>query len=134
VASELSEGVRFALTDVKSFQLGLPGAAELTAIQVESARQTLDNVLLALQAAQSHADPPDGFPIELSESLLGWITTLHRGVVISAERFEATRSRLAHLPTTLTNDDFALLDQLLILIEAHASHLYHRLPVGSGSN
>ena len=131
-ASELSEGVRYALTDVKRYQLKLPGSDELSIIQVEAGRQTLDNVLRALEAGK--AGNPDGeLPIELSESLLDWITTLHRGVPMDAAHFAAVRSRLMELPTTLTDEDFALLDQLLRLIEAHASHLYHRLPVAGGT-
>ena len=132
-ASELSEGVRYALTDVKRYQLSLPGSDELSVIQVEAGRQTLDNVLQSLEAALS-GKPMDELPVELTESLLDWITTLHRGVPMDAAHFAAVRSRLAELPTTLTNDDFSLLDQLLRLIEAHASHLYHRLPVAGGTN
>jgi hypothetical protein len=122
------------LADVKRKQLDLPGAADLNAIQLETGRQTLENVLAALEAAAAGRPAPGDFPVEFSSSLLDWITTLHRGASLDARTLAGVRSRLSSLPTKLTDEDFLLLDQLLRLIEAHASHLYHRLPVAGGRN
>jgi hypothetical protein len=129
-ASELSEGLGCALADVKRVQLALPGAGEITAIQVDASRQTIDNILFALASALRGETPAGGFPIELSASLVDWISTLRRGNALTPAALEDIRGRVAKLPTTLTAADFDFLDQLLLVVDAHANHLFHRLPVG----
>jgi hypothetical protein len=129
-ASELSEALGSALTDIKRVQLGLPGAGDVSRIQIDAGRQAVDEILLALVRTLDGENHVDGVPIELSASLVDWISTLRRGHAITLGGLRTIRYRLAQSPTILSTADFKFLDQLLLIIEAHANHLMHRLPVG----
>ena len=133
-AAELSEGLRCALSDVKRFQLQLPGHEQLTTIQVDASRQTLQNILTALINEMAGKPVQDGFPVDLSASLIDWITMLRRGTPINVYTLSDIRERVEVLPTTLTDADFDFLDQLLLVVDAHASHLFYRLPVRGAAN
>jgi hypothetical protein len=129
-ASELSEALGGALADVKRVQLGLPGAHDITRIQIDASRQAIDEILLALVRSLDGENFVEGVPIELSASLVDWISTLRRGHAITLGALRSMRYHLAESPTILTRADFDFLDQLLLIVEAHANHLMNRLPVG----
>jgi hypothetical protein len=99
-------------------------------VQFDASRQAVDHILLALVRTLDGENHVDGVPIELSASLVDWISTLRRGHAITLGALRNMRYHLAQSPTILTNADFQFLDQLLLIIEAHANHLMHRLPVG----
>jgi len=130
-ASELSDALGGALADVKRVQLRLPGAGDITRVQIDAGRQAIDDILLALVRSLDGENYVDGVPIELSASLVDWISTLRRGHAITLGALRGIRYHLAQSPTILTKADFDFLDQLLLIVEAHAGHLMHRLPAGS---
>ena len=128
-ASELSEALGCALADVKSVQLALPSASEISAIELDASRKAIDDILFSLVRAMEGEHFVDGVPIELSASLVDWISTLRRGNVLTPDALRSMRDHVAQSPTALNPSDFEFLNQLQMIVDAHAKHLLHRLPV-----
>ena len=127
-AAELSESLGHAVRDIARAQLRLPGFEQLTPAQLNASRDVLEGILVSLQGAIDPQKADRGTPLEIPSALLNWLRGANRGGGITSETLQSLRSRMLFVPTKLDGDDFAVIDRLVVIIDAYTAHLYARIP------
>jgi hypothetical protein len=130
-ASELSQTINQAVIALKKAGLGLPGAEAITLEQVNAHGRGLAELLEALVDLLSRAEGhrlDAATAARIPGALVARLQAERRGdLAYYLDDLVRLVTRLCEGPTTLTQADFALLDELAAAADAQASSVFRRL-------
>jgi hypothetical protein len=131
-ALDFAQGINGALIRLKTKSFDLPGAAEIPEEDVVATRrylaETLAGVVALLTGGSGNAPMPEELKSRVPGALIERLKTSHRGDVsyFAEELLDLTR-RLTDSQAEITQNDFALLDQVSAAADATTSTVFRRL-------
>jgi len=132
-ASDLSQALNDALIVLKRTHWSLPGATDISAEALGSARVTLANLVGALAQLlrastgdQSAQQVPSG--TQVSGGLVSRLREEHTGdLAYFLDDLSTLGAKLSERSASLTDADLALLDELATAADAETSNVFRRL-------